>query len=261
MFTQRRRKHEFSIGMRFGRWLIVAPTERARPDGYSEGFWLCLALTEKECHISKPTYGEENHGEDTAPLVSVYLSTTVGPTTLEDIARGLLGALFVPVEPNDSRAADGPYARRVSFLQPVKIDHDIKGYSIKVHGDLVDEHAHFDDVEVGKYTVEPKDGGTSEVKFRIQMRKGDLARWVELMNRDLAITLTPPKAEPLPAEHPDAQADEHQEQLPIGEGNAPNVDPFSGANLSETRDPDESTVDVAATKRRARKANGAEVRT
>lgn len=207
-----------------------------------------LALNEFPAEVSKPTYGDEMHGDERVPLVSVYLTIGVGALDLELIKRGLCDALFEKVSENDSRAFVGPYARRFPTMNPVRLEDEFPGYRLTVHGDLADVTQTWADVEVAKIEIDPKEGGGASVKFRAQMRGERLEPWVALMHREVNVTLEPPKPIPLPEGHPDAADDgEATGALP---GTEPDDDPFAGSDLA--RGAEAQPEPIAKRGRRAR---------
>lgn len=237
-----------------------------------------LTYTEYPADCSKPTYGEEHHGNEVVKNVSVYLTTSVGADALEAIKPGLRDALFVRPAINDSAriGEDGEVhelVRRFTSMDAIKFDDDYPGCALTLHkSELFDEDAEWADVEIGKFSVEPKDGGTAIVRFRAQMRH-DLAPWVEMYGRTVRITLTPPPDKPLPAEHADAPGDDPTSDI-FANTDIPaltDVDAPEGADLNRLDEASRNAEEVAQMKqeridesfrekakgRRARKANGA----
>lgn len=222
-----------------------------------------IAFTEYPAAFTKPVYGEEMHGDEAKPLVSIYIEATVNADVLESIKPGLRDALFKRPAVNDSeRLVDGQAValiRRFTTLEPARLTDDWPGYTMTVHGDLVDAPRTWADVELGKLSIDAQDGGTAKLKVRAQMRGEGLEFWVGMMNRSVSITLEPPKAEPLPDGHPDAQADVEDD------------DPFSGSDLARGALPEgkfgaylegksEGVTAESPKSKRGRKANGAEAR-
>lgn len=237
-----------------------------------------LSFDQYPADFGKPTYSEEMHGNEAKPLVTVYAEAVVHADVLEGIRPGLRDALFTRPALNDSarlgdNGAVNDLVRRFTTMEPLCLTDEWPGYSLTVHGDLIDSAKEWSDVELGKLSIKPQDGGTARLKIRMQMRGEGLEWWVSMMNSAASITLEPPKAVPLPEGHPDARADDEggQEQLPIGEGAPPEDDQFAGTDLATGSHSDgpmdkylaerdggqEAESPPAESKRRGRKPNGA----
>lgn len=197
-----------------------------------------LTFQDYSVEFGAPNFSGEHHGDEVKPLVSIYAEAVVHAANLESFKPGLMDALWKRPAVNDSQRVgdDGevhelvcrfPTAKHVAF------EDKFPGYGLVVHkSELFDDTKEWPTVDIAKIGVTPQDGGTARVKFRIQVRGDGLEWFVGMMNRAASITLTPPKSAPLPPEHPDTRADDTQEQLPIGEGPAPESDPLAGADVA-----------------------------
>lgn len=160
-----------------------------------------------------PNFSAEIHGNESKPLVSIYAEAVVNAANLESFKPGLREALWKRPAANDSERMDEDGAvhdlvSRFPTAKSVAFEDKFPGYDLVVHkSELFDERRDWPDVTVGNISVKPENGGSARIKFRIQARGEGLEWWVQMMNRAASITLTPPKAERLPSNHPDAPDD------------------------------------------------------
>src|SRR5689334_12526563 len=98
-----------------------------------------LRLEQYPAAFAKPTYGEEMHGDEAKPLVSIYVDFTVHADVLEAIKPGLRDALFVRPALNDSARVgdDGvvhDLVRRFLSMEPLRLTDEWPGYTLTILG-------------------------------------------------------------------------------------------------------------------------------
>jgi hypothetical protein len=130
--------------------------------------------------LKKVTPRKENHGQDLVQAISIrfeWAPIESGPA-LDMLAPGLLDMLFwTPPEVASQLELEGmPMVkkhRRVSAVaMPIKIDMEFSGYTLTIdHG--IDETSALQlySCELGKFTVDAKDGGFTVIGFSVASNK------------------------------------------------------------------------------------------
>ena len=125
---------------------------------------------------------------------------------------------------------------------PLKWDDSGKGYFLEIDYGLGPDESNIelDLCTVGEFRITPKEGGTVEIKYRVQVSGSPLTEKVcgklaSLIQQEVKIMLTPPKAA--------AAGDEPDEQLPT------NPDAVSKALFGDQGGEDGGDAPVAAMKR------------
>lgn len=159
-------------------------------------------LTTTAATLKTLTPRTEKHGDDDVSAVSLGLSIT-GPNTLLDLLQpGLRDALYRAVDDQEQLPGVEPATPllRSAGIESVKLTPKFEGWTLRI-----DARADEDDPIVlgsckcDKFVVEPKQGGSIELTFRVGTSDIDEseAGWLfGHLSQELWITLTaPPKTE------------------------------------------------------------------
>jgi hypothetical protein len=155
--------------------------------------------------IASLTPRVETHGDEKVPAVSMTLKIT-GPNTILDLLRpGLLDAQYMAVPDQEQLPGvevSKPLLRTAAIQRfSVKMP-QLSGYHLVVeHG--IDESTAIDlhDVKVDKFVVDPFEGGSCEVSFRVGTSDVDetyLGRLGMKLGQEVQITLRAPEPVPEP---------------------------------------------------------------
>lgn len=170
--------------------------------------------------LSSLTPRVEKHGEENVPAVSLALTIT-GPNTLLDLlAPGLRDTLYKAVEDQEELPGleQATPLLRTRALERIKLKvHDMEGYRLVVEHGIGDDTAiDLHDCKVDKWALEPFEGGSVELSFRVGTSDVDetyLGRLGMKLGQDVQIQLHAPEAKPdaidgtqaaFDADHPDA---------------------------------------------------------
>lgn len=236
-----------------------------------------------QAKINSVTPRIEKHGDDNVPAVSLGIKIT-GPNTLLDLlVPGLREVLYKPVEGQE--ALEGmehmPLLRtraceRIKLKMPA-----MEGWRLCIeHGIEEDSAIDLHSCKVDKVHVEPFEGGSCEVSFRVGTSDVDERYMGELamkLGSEVPITLLAPDKQPdqpaidgtgeeFAADHPDAGdlfAEAHGDDDPsisTGDGGAADelddVSDAEGLDMHADRDGPATSDDVAAFEAGARAAIG-----
>lgn len=162
-------------------------------------------LTPTAAKLASITPRIEKHGDDNVPAVSMRLKL-VGPNTLLDLLTpGLRAALYRAAE-------DQPQLDGVEESMPLLRTRAVERFSVKMpdmvgfrlvveHGIDDDSAVDLHDVKCDKFIVEPFEGGSCEVSFRVGTSDVDetyLGRLGMKLGQEVAITLLAPEPKPEP---------------------------------------------------------------
>lgn len=163
----------------------------------------------------------EKHGDENVPAVSLGLSIT-GPNTLLDLFnQQMRHALYKAAEDagDNLPGIDAPTPLlRTRGLEKIKLKTaDMIGYRLVVdHGIGEDSAIDLHDCKVDKWTLEPFEGGSVELSFRVGTSDIDetwAGRLAMKLGQEVEIQLLPPEPKPeaidgtkaaFDADHPDA---------------------------------------------------------
>jgi hypothetical protein len=172
-----------------------------------------------EAHVCSVTNRVEKHGEDDKPAVSIALEITAANTLLDAIDPMLRHALYTAVEGQEQLPGvepATPVLRCNSFEKHMlTTSHD--GWALAVD-DGIDGTAPmvFGGCKVDKFTVDPKQGGSIVLRFRVGTSDVDADKLGKLAmhnGQSIWITLTAPEKPAdaidgtqaaFDADHPDA---------------------------------------------------------
>lgn len=235
-----------------------------------------LQFDQYPASFASPNFSAELHGDEPKPLMSIYVEAVVNAANLESFKAGLREALWLRPAINDSSRLDDngkvhDLVRRFPTIKAVQFEDKLgRGYALTIKGDLLDDAKTWSDVEIGKVSVAPQDGGTARIRFRVQARGEGLEWFVSLLNQGRTITLTPPPAGYVADEESDGDPDDdplsgslefgrdakrEDDSDDTGDTGAP--EGFNAARMKEAaQDANQSTARKTAAKR-GKKTSGA----
>jgi len=175
--------------------------------------------TPTEVKLCSMTPRTEKHGDEDVSAVSLSLRVT-GPNTMLDILQpGLRDALYKPVEGQEQLPGVEPSTPllRSRGIESVKLTACFEGWTLAIDQGI-DES---DPIKLGgskidKFVVEPRDGGSIELTFRVGSSDIDEteAGWLfGHLGQPIVVTIAAPEAKPaaidgsteaFQADHPDA---------------------------------------------------------
>ena len=162
----------------------------------------------------------EKHGDESVSAVDLSVSYDAPNTILEQFAPGLLDAFYKEAEMgDDSQDAiegleiTGKPLLRFPQMAPIKFTNELVGHRFAIDYGLDEDSAIvLPSVDVGKFSLELKEGGTVSMKFRVQANQGlteqIIGKLAMLISQEVRIQLTPPEMKP------EAEADELSLVLP-----------------------------------------------
>lgn len=180
--------------------------------------------TPTEVHVASVTNRQETHGEEKVPAVSIGFELTTANTVLDQIDPTLRHALYKAVEGQEQLPGIEPATPvlRCNSVERVTLPTRHEGWTVQVD-DGIDETdpMTFGECKVDKFSVEPKQGGSIVLRFRVGTSDIDAERLGKLgmhNGQSLWITVRAPKVkddaidgstEAFKADHPgaDGQAD------------------------------------------------------
>ena len=149
----------------------------------------------------------EKHGPESVPAVDMNFIMDAPNDVLSYFDGGLLNALYTvkTEEQAGQEEIDGldPVSHlpnlRFPKMAPIKWDWRGAGYSIEIdYGIGHGKGVMLDGCEVGKFVIDPKEGGTVEIKFQVQAVAGltehILGKLSLMIGSEVSIVLTAPKA-------------------------------------------------------------------
>lgn len=158
----------------------------------------------------------EVHGEKHVPAVDLSFTQDVPNTVLSYFDGALLSALYYCSAASSGQAEiEGvpqilPNLRFPKLGLPLKWEDSGKGYFLEVDYGLGPDESNIelDLCTVGEFRITPREGGTVEIKFRVQASGEQLTEKVfgklaSLIQQEVKIQLTPPKA--VAGDEPDKQ--------------------------------------------------------
>lgn len=143
----------------------------------------------------------EKHGDDNVPAVSLGLTIT-GPNTLLDLfSHSLRTTLYKAADDAGDNLpgidAPTPLLRTRGFERIKLKAGDMEGYRLQIeHGIAADSAIDLHGCKVDKWTLEPFEGGSVELSFRVGTSDVDetyAGRLAMKLGQEVQITLTPPE--------------------------------------------------------------------
>lgn len=148
----------------------------------------------------------EKHGVEDVPAVDINFVMDAPNDVLSYFDGALLNALYTAHEdPNAQEEIDGiePVSHlpnlRFPKMAPIKWDQKSPGYTLVIdYGLGAKSNLELENVEVGKFTICPKEGGTVELKFQCQCVAGLTERIIGklalMIGQEVSIELHAPES-------------------------------------------------------------------
>lgn len=159
-------------------------------------------LTPIEATLRTLTPRTEKHGEDDVSAVSLGL-TIRGPNTLLDyLSKGLRETLYKPVEDQEQLPGVEPSTPllRVRGIESVRLDACFEGWTLKIDRGIDQSNPiALGGAKVDAFAVEPSEGGTIDLLFRVGSSDidEDEAGWLfGHLKQSIWITLHAPEEKP-----------------------------------------------------------------
>jgi hypothetical protein len=159
-------------------------------------------LTEQASKVVNVNPRPELHGEDPKPAADLHFEAKLSNDCLAMFAPSLRSSLYMKddAQPDLVSQADPSHRTKLQFPKlgaPLKWKDEIAGATVTVHyGATERSNIVLANCTVGKFELEPEEGGTVVVGFRVQChpteeQAGKLCMMVGLM---MPVTVTPPAA-------------------------------------------------------------------
>lgn len=157
----------------------------------------------------------EKHGDESVSAIDLTINYDAPNAVLDQFQPGMLDAFYKEAEAGDDSQAtmDGfeistKPLLRFNRLGPQKLDFEMVGHRFAIeYGIDEDIGIVLPAVNVGKFSLELKDGGTVSMKFRVQANSGlteqIIGKLAMLISQEVRVTLTPPEVKPAEEKQPD----------------------------------------------------------
>jgi hypothetical protein len=151
----------------------------------------------------------EKHGDDTEPAIDLKLSMLAANDVLDLFHPKLKSSLYFRSESTDAQA-EVPGVPQVlpnklfSAMQPLAWDLELTGCKVVVDyglGEDAGSNVELCDCKVNAFRIDPKEGGSVEVTFRVQTSNipdGALDKLSRKLNQETQITLVRPEVKEEP---------------------------------------------------------------
>lgn len=156
--------------------------------------------------LNSVNFRSELHGEDHVPAADIGVTMDAPNTVLSYFDGALLSALYYcSAASSGQEVIEGvdkvlPNLRFPKLATPLKWNDSGKGYYLEVDYGLGPDESNIelDLCTVGEFRLTPKEGGTVEVKFRVQVSGSPLTEKVcgklaSLIQQEVKIQLLPPQ--------------------------------------------------------------------
>ena len=147
----------------------------------------------------------EKHGPESVPAADLTLVMDAPNTMLNYFGPGLMESMYGPADADDDEQEELDGIEPVSTLPklkfpglaPLKIDKKLAGYALTIDYGLGEDSAiEIHGCDVGKFTLECKEGGTVQLKFQVQCQQGlteqIMGKLAMLNGQELSIRLLAP---------------------------------------------------------------------
>jgi len=143
----------------------------------------------------------EKHGDENVPGADLKISITVPNDTLAEFHPSLKSFLFRDTDPElddlADRATEGPRLRFGRKMDVLRWKHEIVGAHLTIHygTDSKESNVVLDDVTVDHFQIEPMDGGSVVLTFRVKCNPDEKAvgKLSTLMGGEIEFSLVPPE--------------------------------------------------------------------
>lgn len=163
-----------------------------------------FSLTRQKARLTSFNPRAEHHGEETVPAADLKLEVSIGNEELAMFHHSLKNLLYfydpqiagdlVDVAKKDEDKTYAPHLRMPRLVTPIKWDDEIVGGEFTIHygasqrSDIV-----LETVNVNNFVIEPQQGGTVVVGFRVQAKPNESqsGKLCTMVQTDLEISLEP----------------------------------------------------------------------
>lgn len=154
-------------------------------------------ITAKTCRLTNVNGRHEKHGDENVFAADLELAADFSNDVLAEFAPALRSCLYERDDDGDldARGQDRPTKLRFpKLVQPLKWDDEIVGATVTI--DYGFTPLTFELVQVNKFRIELKEGGTVTVQFRLQLRPTEeqVAKLLMRLDSEVAVTIEPPEA-------------------------------------------------------------------
>jgi hypothetical protein len=166
--------------------------------------------------LLKPTFATlanlntriEKHGDESVSAIDISISYDASNSVLDEFQEGMLDAFYKAAEGGDDSQVviDGfeisaKPLLRFSQLAPIKLGTELIGHRFAIDYGIDDDTALvLPSCNIGKFTLELKEGGTVSMKFRVQTNTGltehIIGKLAMLIGQEVKVTMTPPTVKP-----------------------------------------------------------------
>lgn len=172
--------------------------------------------------LLKPTYAtilnvnlrDEKHGDEKVAAIDISIGYDAPNTVLETFMPGMLDAFYKeaetaddPQDELDGLAVVTKPVLKFNRLGVQKPDIEMAGFRFAVEYGINEEVvAVLPSVNIGKFSLDLKEGGTVSMKFRVQANSGlteqIIGKLAMLISQEVRVTLTPPEVKATEEEEP-----------------------------------------------------------
>jgi hypothetical protein len=152
--------------------------------------------------LNSANFRSQLHGEEHVPAVDLGFTMDAPNTILSYFDGFLLSSLYYcSAASSGQKVIDGvdqvlPNLRFPKLKLPLKWEEDLTGYTLTIDLGLGGKsNLELSSCAVNGFEIEPKEGGTVQVGFRVQavrLSEKDIGKLATLVQHDLQIQLTPP---------------------------------------------------------------------
>ena len=147
----------------------------------------------------------EKHGDESVSAIDLSVCYDAPNTVLDEFQVGMLDAFYKAAECGDDSQVtiDGfeisaKPLLRFNQLAPLKLGTELIGYRFAIDYGLNDESALvLPSCNIGKFSLELKEGGTVSMKFRVQANSGltehIIGKLAMLIGQEVKVQMTPPE--------------------------------------------------------------------
>jgi hypothetical protein len=166
--------------------------------------------------LLKPTFATlanlntriEKHGDESVSAIDISICYDAPNSVLDEFQDGMLDAFYKAAEGGDDIQVviDGfeisaKPLLRFSQLAPIKLGTELVGHRFAIDYGIDDDTALvLPSCNIGKFTLELKEGGTVSMKFRVQTNVGltehIIGKLAMLIGQEVKVTMTPPTVMP-----------------------------------------------------------------
>lgn len=146
----------------------------------------------------------EQHGAEKVPAADIGIELAAPNYMLSEFGQQLRDSLYwnSGEQPNQGEliepAVDKPNLRTPELKGPFKLNTEIVGADVTIDWGIGGKsNIELGDCEVNNFSVDPKEGGTVEISFRIQCHpsESDAGKLCGLVQQEAKMTLSPPSVE------------------------------------------------------------------